>query len=88
MSEQPCLDVYILREIAHKLNFTYDIVMPEDGLWGTRFDNVGSELYVMLEVLYMLLEVLYVLLEVLYVLLDVLYVLLEVLYVLCVICVV
>ncbi|KAF2354328.1 Ionotropic glutamate receptor L-glutamate and glycine-binding domain [Trinorchestia longiramus] len=39
VKELPSLDVFILREIARNLNFTYDIVAPEDGLWGTCFDN-------------------------------------------------
>ena len=41
VKDAPCLDVYILREIAIKLNFSYEIIMPEDGLWGTRFENVS-----------------------------------------------
>ncbi|KAK7082905.1 hypothetical protein SK128_022479 [Halocaridina rubra] len=31
---KPSLDVYILNVIAKTLNFTYDLVMPADGLWG------------------------------------------------------
>ncbi|KAK3854771.1 hypothetical protein Pcinc_038770 [Petrolisthes cinctipes] len=31
---KPSLDVMILNVIADKLNFTFDLVMPEDGQWG------------------------------------------------------
>ncbi|CAL4099409.1 unnamed protein product, partial [Meganyctiphanes norvegica] len=31
---QSSLDVYILNVIAESLNFTYELRMPEDGLWG------------------------------------------------------
>ena len=39
--QSPCLDFWILREIANSLNFTYDIVMPEDGWWGFLSPNVS-----------------------------------------------
>ena len=41
VKEAPSIDVYILREIAEKFNFSYEIVMPEDGQWGTRLANVS-----------------------------------------------
>ncbi|KAK4323237.1 hypothetical protein Pmani_006021 [Petrolisthes manimaculis] len=31
---KPSLDAFMLEVIAKKLNFTYDLVMPEDGQWG------------------------------------------------------
>ncbi|XP_068238809.1 ionotropic receptor 21a-like [Palaemon carinicauda] len=37
----PSLDVYILDMIARHLNLTYDLVMPEDGLWGTLDASKG-----------------------------------------------
>ncbi|XP_018019213.2 ionotropic receptor 21a-like [Hyalella azteca] len=39
VKEAPSLDIYILREVARHLNFTYDIVTPMDDLWGTRLEN-------------------------------------------------
>ncbi|XP_045620111.1 glutamate receptor ionotropic, kainate glr-3-like [Procambarus clarkii] len=36
---RPSLDIFILNEIARKLNFTYDLVMPVDGLWGFLKDD-------------------------------------------------
>lgn len=31
---KPCVDIFILDVIAKTLNFTYELVMPEDGQWG------------------------------------------------------
>lgn len=42
---KPSLDVFILEVIADKLNFTYELVMPEDGLWGYLKDDVSTGLY-------------------------------------------
>ncbi|KAG7162133.1 Ionotropic receptor 93a-like 20 [Homarus americanus] len=40
---KPSLDVFILDVIADNLNFTYELVMPEDGLWGyINDDNAES----------------------------------------------
>ncbi|XP_053638170.2 glutamate receptor U1-like [Cherax quadricarinatus] len=39
VNPKPSLDVFILNEIAKRLNFTYDLIMPEDGLWGVLKDN-------------------------------------------------
>lgn len=36
------LDVFILEVIADKLNFTYELVMPEDGLWGYLREDVST----------------------------------------------
>ncbi|KAK8396872.1 hypothetical protein O3P69_005090 [Scylla paramamosain] len=36
---KPSLDVFMLEVIADKLNFTYELVMPEDGLWGYLRDD-------------------------------------------------
>ncbi|KAK4289946.1 hypothetical protein Pmani_037120 [Petrolisthes manimaculis] len=36
---KPSLDVMILSVIADKLNFTFDLVMPEDGQWGYLGDD-------------------------------------------------
>ncbi|XP_042234092.1 probable glutamate receptor [Homarus americanus] len=36
---KPSLDVFILDVIADNLNFTYELVMPEDGLWGYINDD-------------------------------------------------
>lgn len=40
---KPSLDVFILEVIADKLNFTYELVMPEDGLWGYMREDVSTE---------------------------------------------
>ncbi|XP_066961643.1 ionotropic receptor 21a-like isoform X2 [Macrobrachium rosenbergii] len=37
----PSLDVFILNMIARHLNFTYELVMPDDGLWGTLDASKG-----------------------------------------------
>lgn len=42
---KPSLDVFILDVIAEKLNFTYQLEMPEDGLWGYLKDDVSSQPY-------------------------------------------
>lgn len=39
---KPSLDVFILDVIARDLNFTYDLVMPEDGLWGYLRPDVST----------------------------------------------
>ncbi|MPC11460.1 Glutamate receptor ionotropic, delta-1 [Portunus trituberculatus] len=36
---KPSLDVFMLEVIADTLNFTYELVMPEDGLWGYLKDD-------------------------------------------------
>ena len=46
--ESSGLDVYILREVAKRLNLIYDIVRPEDGLWGTRLLNVSKMIIIFL----------------------------------------
>lgn len=38
---KPSLDVFILEVIANKLNFTYELVMPADGLWGYLREDVS-----------------------------------------------
>lgn len=39
---KPSLDAFMLQVIAQKLNFTYDLVMPEDGQWGNLKEKVCS----------------------------------------------
>lgn len=40
---KPSLDVFILNVIAEKLNFTYEIVMPEDGNWAYVKEDVRHD---------------------------------------------
>ena len=42
VTPKPSLDVFMLDVIADKLNFTYELVMPEDGQWGYLKDDVSS----------------------------------------------
>lgn len=39
---KPSLDVFILNEIAKKLNFTYELKKPDDGLWGVQGKDVSN----------------------------------------------
>lgn len=39
---KPSLDTFMLKVIAQKMNFTYDLVMPEDGQWGNLKEKVCS----------------------------------------------
>lgn len=39
---RPALDIKTLNVIADTLNFTYDLVMPEDGHWGYLGEDVSS----------------------------------------------
>lgn len=39
---KPSLEVYILRAIAHQLNFTFVLALPEDGQWGSPTADVSS----------------------------------------------
>lgn len=41
VSPRPSLDVFILNVIAEKLNFTYELKKPEDGLWGVQGKDVS-----------------------------------------------
>lgn len=40
---KPSLDVFILNVIAEKLNFTYEITMPEDGNWAYVKEDVRND---------------------------------------------
>lgn len=39
---KPSLDLFLVDSISQQLNFTYDIVKPEDGQWGYIMENVSS----------------------------------------------
>lgn len=39
---KPSLDAFMLKVIAQKLNFTYELLMPEDGQWGNLKEKVCS----------------------------------------------
>lgn len=41
VQSKPCVDIFILDVIAQTLNFTYELVMPEDGQWGYVKEDVS-----------------------------------------------
>lgn len=42
---KPSLDLFLVDTISQQLNFTYDIVKPEDGQWGYIMENVSIICY-------------------------------------------